>query len=199
MKRNIDYTVKRITRRNMAAYCMAEDLYMQFQANNLHSYYNLFINGDEEPTAIALLNSGNWYIVDGSQEIIGGNLDTVVTRYHNGEHAIGSVEELKHKLAIDTIARDFSKRLEIAIGKKNLAKVNIKNIVDGDCCATHDYCDANQFMIDTLESFGYIIMITVGSEVSEKIRTESDKRAHEETDFVNQVWDYAKRNQFFQL
>lgn len=57
---------------------------------------------------------------------------------------------------IEAIARTFAANLAATIGEANMRAVVAKNATPRyhGCCASHDYCDANVIMADTLESYG---------------------------------------------
>jgi len=54
------------------------------------------------------------------------------------------------------IANEFSRRLRGCLGAGEMETINQRNATDEYmmACATHDFCDANQSMIDTLDHFG---------------------------------------------
>lgn len=62
-------------------------------------------------------------------------------------------QEYKNKLA-----RDFADALKKEIGADNMKEVIRRNATPEyvDCCASHDFCDANQVLIDVLESTGFM-------------------------------------------
>lgn len=55
---------------------------------------------------------------------------------------------------ITTLAREFSARLAACIGSEKLYLAGYLNECDADKCAchTHDFCDANEVMIQTIEA-----------------------------------------------
>lgn len=77
------------------------------------------------------------------------------------------------------IASHFSRQLIDTIGREKLILANQENERrNDDSCATHDYCDANQCMIDAMEKCGY--------------------DATKEIEICNSVWDLAKALRFGQ-
>lgn len=56
------------------------------------------------------------------------------------------------------LAAKFSQILREWLTTEELAEVNARNQADeyksGGVCATHDFCDPNQAMLDAMESFG---------------------------------------------
>ncbi len=82
-----------------------------------------------------------------------------------------------------TLAFQFSKELFDYIGIDNMVEMNRKNTAEvGDLiCHSHDYCDANQAMLDAME----------------KLNIEYDPNSKYQTDMLNDVWQIAKRYDFF--
>lgn len=61
-----------------------------------------------------------------------------------------------NRAVTETIARAFAANLAATIGEANMRAVVAKNATPKyhGCCASHDYCDANIVMQDTLEACG---------------------------------------------
>jgi hypothetical protein len=79
---------------------------------------------------------------------------------------------------IQYLADAFSARVQAALGARIVALVNLRNATDrrSDVCHTHDFCDANQLMLDAGEQVG--------------IDTLNDINA------ANCAWDIAKEQGF---
>jgi hypothetical protein len=74
---------------------------------------------------------------------------TPILRVHHAEYTAQTLQAVK-------LAREFSRRLLAEIGPDALAAVVAENAacaVTG-VCFSHDYCDANQVMIDSLPAIG---------------------------------------------
>jgi hypothetical protein len=72
-----------------------------------------------------------------------------IVRVPHAEHTAQTLQAVK-------LAQEFSRRLLAAIGPDALAAVVADNAgctIEG-VCHTHDYCDANQVMIDSLPAVG---------------------------------------------
>lgn len=80
------------------------------------------------------------------------------------------------------LAREFSNALIQWLGVRKIDKINALNKAESNpsICHTHDFCDANQAMIDALAEFG----------------VELDTQSAEQTALVSNAWAIAKRNQF---
>jgi hypothetical protein len=78
-----------------------------------------------------------------------------------------------------TLAYAFSENLRACIGIEKLHDVVLLNQAETNpaVCHSHDYCDANQVMIDTLQAAGINTTVPV--------------------DIINGVWNQAKANQFY--
>jgi tRNA A58 N-methylase Trm61 len=80
------------------------------------------------------------------------------------------------------MARVFSAKLRDEIGIENMHEVVRRNRVETtNACHTHDFCDANQVLLDALEADNVTLDL-------------NDPRAVE---FMNEVWAEAKENEFF--
>lgn len=79
------------------------------------------------------------------------------------------------------LAAEFSRVLRTWLTDKEFHEITEKNR-DGDqaCCATHEYCDPNQAMLDAMEKLGM----------------EYDPSSQKQTDLTNLAWDIAKRAGF---
>lgn len=85
-----------------------------------------------------------------------------------------------NSMMVERLARAFAKELTSWLGVEKMAEINWLNALESDpnVCATHDFCDPNQALIDVFEREGL--------------------DAVEETDLSNAVWDLAKANSFYQ-
>lgn len=80
------------------------------------------------------------------------------------------------------LAREFSRRLLAEIGPENMAQLIAENAacaVEG-ICYSHDYCDANQVMIDSLPAIGQSY----------------DGSDDEQWGLIDDAWDIARASQF---
>lgn len=80
----------------------------------------------------------------------------------------------------ERVARRFSIVLLGWLGHRTMELVNMRNEqqTDKSICHSHDFCDANQAMIDALEANG--------------IEWSTDQ-----IDLCNAAWDLAKANRFY--
>jgi len=80
----------------------------------------------------------------------------------------------------EELAIDFSCKLYDELGRRCLQEVNERNEANNDefSCASHDFCDANQIILDCMNG--------IFGPASEEI-----------TEFYNAAWDIAKSNKFF--
>jgi len=79
----------------------------------------------------------------------------------------------------EQLARTFTRRIIDWLDNDTIAEVNRRNVLreyEG-CCATHDFCDSNQAMIEALKTFGL----------------EFD---HNLIELINEAWDRAKQAGF---
>jgi len=78
----------------------------------------------------------------------------------------------------ETLARNFAFALKADIGLARLAVVVERNHEETDpsVCHSHDFTDANQVMIDVLET---------------------DEFSPEDCELINAVWELAKQNDFY--
>lgn len=83
-------------------------------------------------------------------------------------------------MLIEHLARAFAKELTSWLGEEKMLEIIWLNAAEEDrnACHTHDFCDANQALIDVFEREGL--------------------DAVAETDLSNSVWDLAKANSFYQ-
>ena len=90
----------------------------------------------------------------------------------------------KHSINILKVAKQFSVILNELIPEK-LYEVNLRNkeqsYIENGCCATHDFCDPNQAMIDAYKTI-------FGKEPS----TQSQK----DNTIINNAWTIASTAQF---
>lgn len=84
----------------------------------------------------------------------------------------------------EQLARQFSAGLLAEIGAENLAQaVEINaNSSNPNACATHDFCDANQTMIDALETLA-----------SQPLALDDDNQSG----LINVAWDLANAQRFY--
>lgn len=80
----------------------------------------------------------------------------------------------------DQLALEFVKIINQWLTPAQIAEVNRRNATAeyANACASHDYCDANQAMIDALEVFGIEFSLELADDV------------------INAAWDIAKSCQF---
>ncbi len=81
------------------------------------------------------------------------------------------------------LAYEFGKKLLEDIGMDNLVDANMRNRaeISDMICHSHDFCDANQTMLDVMHDFGI----------------EYDPSSQEQTDLIQGAWDISKRYNFF--
>ena len=72
-----------------------------------------------------------------------------IMRLRHAEHGARAMQAVP-------LAREFARLMLNEIGPTALAAVVAENAADTvtGCCASHDYCDANQVMIDSLPAIG---------------------------------------------
>lgn len=99
------------------------------------------------------------------------------------DHNAFRMEELKRNP--EQLARKFAEILKGWLTAEQQTAVIETNkgpdYVSGKLCATHDYCDPNQAMIDALEAFGI----------------ELDVQSDEQNALISDAWTIAKRNGFW--
>lgn len=107
--------------------------------------------------------------------------DKKISNIDTAANLIGvSIGDMRQQHLIDDLARDFSREIESWIGVGELQKVNeLNNAPDADpqCCASHDFCDPNQAMINILERRNIDCL--------------------ENIELCNAIWDTARRNNFY--
>ena len=84
----------------------------------------------------------------------------------------------------EELAREFSRLLLAYIGLEDMETVNYLHDLDGPesgICHTHDYCDANQIMIDAIQNI-------IGGEYGFDL---------DDCNCLNQAWNMARRNEFY--
>ena len=87
-------------------------------------------------------------------------------------------------LRIYLVAQAFSRGLRAFLDEDQMEAINRKNMHNPEykeCCATHDYCDANVVMLNAFES---------------ALGTEFDLREQYHVNLVNAAWDLAKIHRF---
>jgi hypothetical protein len=94
----------------------------------------------------------------------------------------------------EALAREFSHHLIHKLGELILI-VNHRNktnpdAVVGHICHSHDFCDANQIMLDACESLGL-------RHLCDWSEAETDEEAEIRTGTWNKAWDMAKTNDFY--
>ena len=84
----------------------------------------------------------------------------------------------------ETLAREFSRLLAGEIGLVRLGRIIERNATEADTriCHSHDYCDANQVMLDAMA------LINLG---------ELDTQDEQQMTLINSAWSIAKQNEFF--
>jgi hypothetical protein len=80
------------------------------------------------------------------------------------------------------LAAEFARRIRLELGADNLARVVATNKRRNDAtCATHDYIDSNQTMIDAFSAaIGRPLRVESGADLS----------------LINQAWTRAKLSHF---
>ncbi len=88
---------------------------------------------------------------------------------------------MKHTTSAQRLAAAFCQHLETAIGAKNVRRAATRNKLPAyaGCCATHDFCDANE------------VMATAFKEVTLR---EADTTSDGDLDLFNAAWNIAKAN-----
>ena len=82
-----------------------------------------------------------------------------------------------------TLALEFAKQICDELTADQLDTVNALNASSCNVCHTHDYCDANQVMIDAMEAVS-------GAPV------EIDANDDIQLTLINDAWTIARRNEF---
>lgn len=77
------------------------------------------------------------------------------------------------------LSSEFSRILREWLSPEELAEINLRNSTPeySGCCASHDFCDPNQAMVDALEVFGLDFH-------------------PKHCDLVNEAWGIASRSGF---
>ena len=91
---------------------------------------------------------------------------------------------VKTNLLLLKIAKSFSALLERDFTndiKKEIIQRNIGN--HSSCCATHDYCDANEYMLEAFTAWGFGHVFDVDDDSL--------------FNYWNSVWETAKYNKFW--
>lgn len=83
------------------------------------------------------------------------------------------------------LAREFAQRVLKDVGPENHLELKHRTeqiiLRNSNVCASHDFCDANESMIEALAKFGI------------ELDCESDEQAA----LINEAWTIAKRNLFW--
>ena len=81
------------------------------------------------------------------------------------------------------LALEFSRVLTEWLGEAKIAQIVLANQTPEyrGCCASHDFCDSNQAMIDAWTNLSIVV-----------IRANSSEHA----EVINRAWDIAKRHRF---
>lgn len=89
----------------------------------------------------------------------------------------------KKQLSAENLAVEFSKILRAWLGPNRMKQVIEKNATPeyADCCASHDYCDANEAMDEA-----FVHLRGKGMSVQNK----------KDVDLFNRAWGIAKANKF---
>lgn len=87
---------------------------------------------------------------------------------------------------IEAISHDFAMRLSMEIGDDNLREAVQRNALPNykGCCASHDFCDANMVMLDSMRAWGYEVFTAEGFMDDDQTR------------IMNAAWDQAKLYNF---
>lgn len=80
----------------------------------------------------------------------------------------------------EQLSAEFCRILNEWLNQSEIEEIIRRNALPeyANCCASHDYCDANQAMVDALEEFGL------------------EFHPDECIELVNAAWDLAKERQF---
>lgn len=89
-----------------------------------------------------------------------------------------------NSIEIETLSREFTKKIQDWLDNESLEEIDRRNesaeYKSHNLCATHDFCDPNQAMIDVIESLGY----------------EFDVRDERQGAAINKAWTIAKKRGF---
>lgn len=114
--------------------------------------------------------------------------------------AVEAVACLKQDFTVRVLAREFSRLLaaDLDVDERRAVIEKNKELAKSDdpllkgCCASHDYVDANQYMLDAWEHlYGRPIHMSFAGDPT----TEADVIADQ--DIVDPAWDLAKANGFW--
>lgn len=96
------------------------------------------------------------------------------------------------------LANAFSAEIRQTLSSETVEDVNLINALstDKDVCATHDYCDPNQCMLDAWEKVMKKPFPFIGDVEEKRISEEEYNNA---MDITNAAWDIAKKNLFNQV
>lgn len=85
----------------------------------------------------------------------------------------------KSKPSSVDLARTFSDKINEWLDAGTVAEVNRRNVLPeyAGCCATHDFCDPNQAIVESLESYGL-------------------EFNHDMIGLINDAWDKAQQVDF---
>ena len=78
------------------------------------------------------------------------------------------------------LANEFLGIVRMWLSVEELEAIDKANAADDSCCASHDYCDPNQAMIEALDKFG----------------VEYDGQDEEQGRLIDEAWGIAKQNGF---
>lgn len=93
---------------------------------------------------------------------------------------------------IKRVAKVFAKELRSRLGPINFTEMCVLNAAESDpmICHSHDYCDANQVMIDVCERMG------LGPDLDDSNIEEEETAIIELQELQDKAWSHAKRCSF---
>lgn len=94
------------------------------------------------------------------------------------------------------LSKTFSQLLREALSDHEMATVVSRNETDeyAGCCASHDFCDANEVMNDA-----FIQLFDRSCILPSEVEQNPELEAHERKDVYlwNEAWQLAKNNKFY--
>lgn len=106
-----------------------------------------------------------------------------------------SLEKMQHKIDVYLIAREFTKVLRSWLSREEMDTVvsrnKTKKYQDGSC-ATHDFCDSNQAMLDAFEKIMGREVVFHDDEIPG-----SEKQEEEDSALMDAAWNMAREKEFY--
>lgn len=103
---------------------------------------------------------------------------------------------MSNQANIERLAKVFAEELRSEIGDEAVLEANKKNLQDPDNCATHEYTDPNEVMMEAFnEVFDRHPLLPFDSEEFGGFASAEEVNA--DLDLFNNAWALAKKNNFY--